>query len=42
MKFQCANCNQELEQLIDGDEWITRDGSIFCEITDEIHNRKGV
>jgi hypothetical protein len=27
---------------MDGDEWITPDGSIFCKVTDEIHYRKGV
>lgn len=37
--MKCVNCNQTLEQLIDGDEWVSPDGAIFCAITDEIHNR---
>jgi hypothetical protein len=40
IKFQCVNCKQELKQLTDGDEWLTSDGSIFCEVTDEIHYRE--
>ena len=39
-EVKCANCDQELEQLTDGQEWVADNGSIFCEITDEIHNRK--
>lgn len=41
-KFRCVACKQELQQLTDGDEWITSNGAIFCEVTKEIHYREKV
>ena len=38
--MKCANCNEKLEQLEDGDEWVSPDGAIFCTVTDEIHARQ--
>lgn len=38
--MKCVYCEGELEQLLDGDEWVTSDGSIFCSVTDEIHTRQ--
>ena len=40
--WKCANCGGLLERLIDGEEWITPDGAIFCDVTDEIHARQVV
>lgn len=37
-EFKCLNCKQELN-LIDDEEWVTPDGRIFCEATDETHTR---